>query len=144
MGYTVVLDLEGAPELPNKIGKRHWTVIAKHRRAWRTWVVLAARGKQPPRPLQRASVKLEIWRKRRTNPDNLVASVKPLIDGLQPGGVYTRGNRRYPTIGCGIIADDYAENFEGGRPEVIFHQCAKGEKPHVRITVEESTGGDDE
>ncbi len=135
-GYRVVIELEGAPELPNAIGRKHWRVQDRHTAFWRTMVVRSVGHRRPPEPLPRASVKVEVWRKRRPDPLNLVASVKPVIDGLVPSSAHKRGNQMVRGIGCGIIADDQAKNFEGGSPRVVFHQCAKGERPHVRITVE--------
>lgn len=75
-----------------------------------------------------------MWRKREPDPDNLVASVKPILDGLQPTRVSRKGQR---SIGAGIILEDRSENFEGGKAEVIYHKCVRGDTPHCVVTVEE-------
>ena len=59
---------------------------------------------------------------------DLVASVKPLIDGLQPQRNHTRKGRRYTQHGAGVIADDREGNFEGGKAEVVFHPCPRKER----------------
>lgn len=136
MPYKLVADLDGAPELPNALRRLHWRKAGEHSLYWRLYVMRAAGANIPPEPLERARVLIEVWRKRAPDPDNLVASVKPLIDGLQPRSILKRGGRLYAQPGAGVIADDRAANFEGGRAEVVFRQCKRKERVRVRITVE--------
>ena len=137
MGYRLTFNLVGVPELPNAIGRKHWSVKSDHARFWRMAVVAAVACKAPPAPLVKARVRIEVWRKGRPDPDNLVASIKPLLDGLQPSRTWLRRGQTRVVVGAGVIEDDKPENFEGGRPEVIGHQCKRGKKPRVVVTVEE-------
>lgn len=137
VGYKLVADFDGAPELPNMLRRKHWRVSRDHSRYWRLYLVKVIGRKAPPEPLEHSRVLIEVWRRGAPDPDNLVASVKPLIDGLQPERSHVRKGKRYTQFGAGVIADDRAENFEGGRAEVVFHRCPKGERVSVRITVEE-------
>ena len=137
MPYSQTIELEGAPELPNALRRLHWRDRAGHSLYWRTYIARLLLNSAPEKPLERSRVLIEVWRKGEPDPDNLVASVKPLIDGLQPRSVLKRRGRLYPQPGAGVIANDRAANFEGGRAEVVFHRCTRGECPRVRITVEE-------
>lgn len=137
VGYKLVADFDGAPELPNLLRRKHWREARDHSRYWRVYLVRVIGQKAPPAPLERARVCIEVWRRRAPDPDNLVASVKPLIDGLQPQRNHTRKGRRYTQHGAGVIADDREGNFEGGKAEVVFHPCPRKERVRVRITVEE-------
>jgi hypothetical protein len=56
-------------------------------------------------------------------PDNLTESFKPITDAL----------RR-----LGILEDDKARNFEGGRPDVRWEK-APARTGHITVTVEEPT-----
>ena len=147
MAYKLVADLDGAPDLPNVTRRLHWREARKRASYWRLYVMRVAGGsKAPPEPLERARVLIEVWRKRAPDPDNLVASIKPLIDGLQPARTFSRKGRNgerlsYPVPGAGVIADDRAANFKGGHAEVVFRQCKRKERVRVRITVEEVEHG---
>ena len=135
--YRLVVDLNGAPELPNDLNHLHWRSQWRHSRDWRIYVTAIVGARRPPRPLTLARVRVEIWRKHEPDPHDLIGSIKPLLDGLRPPTRRKRGKRYIQEIGCGVIIDDRAANFEGGLAEVVFHRCAKGEQPRVRMTIEE-------
>jgi Holliday junction resolvase RusA-like endonuclease len=94
--YVLLL---GIPPSPNALRRMHWATRAAIAREWRhsAWAAaLEARNHYCPSvgfPWLRANVKIVIVTKTATrrDPDNAVASVKPLIDGL---------------VDAGIIADD--------------------------------------
>jgi hypothetical protein len=111
---------------------------SRHARTWRTKVKLSVGSKRPEHPLQRARVLIEMWRHSEADPDNLVRSAKPILDGLQPQSVGTRKGKPYPKIGCGVIVNDKAENFQGGRAIVRQRKCKKAVPEHTIVTVEEA------
>ncbi len=124
--------------LPRRLLQQRWTAQSRYARFWRGQVVAAVANKAPEKPLEFSKVTIEMWRKgNEPDPENLAFCAKPLLDGLQPSGIRKIKKRLYPIIGCGVIADDRAANFEGGRAEVIYHRCRKGVEPHILITVEE-------
>ena len=85
-------------------------------------------------------MRVDVWRRRACDPDNLVASIKPAIDGLQPPREWSRGRRRYFDPGASVISNDARENLKGGHAEVVLHVCEKGEQPKTIVTVEEVEG----
>jgi len=138
MGYRLQVRIEGETTLPRRLLQQHRRQQSDYARFWRTQVVAAVANKAPRLPLQFSKVTIEMWRKgNEPDPENLAFSAKPLLDGLQPSGWRKYKGRPYALIGCGVIADDRKENFEGGRAEVIYHRARKGTKPHIIITVEE-------
>ena len=135
--YRLVVELNGAPELPNDLHHLHWRAQWRHTHDWRIYVTRTVGARRPRRPLTIARVRVDIWRKREADPHDLIGSIKPLLDGLRPPTHHKRGKGYIQQIGCGVLIDDRAGNFEGGRADVVAHLCGKGESPHVRITVEE-------
>jgi len=129
MGYRLEVRIDDVPALPRVLDHAHWRVVAQHRTKWRMLVKYAVGGKGPEVPLERARVSIVIHNKRAPDPDNLVASIKPILDGLQPGGRY---------VGADVIANDTAESFVGGAALVSFVKLAKGERKHMVIMVEEA------
>lgn len=129
--------VKGAPGLPNARSTMHWSVLAKERRDWRSAVCLAARhamgGSWPTEPIQKATIVFDCHRSgKQPDHDNLVASIKPLLDGLQPRTVTYRRNSPIIGIGCGLIASDEPDCI--GRPIVNWVKCKRGME-HVVITV---------
>lgn len=138
MGYRLQVRIEGVPLLARTLMSKHWREQSDHAKKWRTLVKLAVGNRRPEKPLPFSRVTIEMWRKsNEPDPENLAFSGKHLLDGLRPGGVFLRKGKAVVNIGAGVIADDRAANFEGGRAEVIWHRCKKGTKPHTIITVEE-------
>lgn len=68
--------------------RKHWAVKMKDVKEWRDAAHVLARHFKVP-PCRRIVVELHLYPKgeRRRDPDNLVASLKPLIDGLVDAGV---------------------------------------------------------
>jgi len=124
------------PKLENRIGRGHWSVESRHRREWRRLVCMVVGAKAPPEPLKFARVTIDIHRAgKQPDPDNLVRSCKPILDGLQPTKSYRRNGKFVVSRGCGVIADDQAENFDGGKAHVVWHPATKRDQ-RVVITVE--------
>jgi flavin-dependent dehydrogenase len=138
VSYRLQFTIQGVPELARALSSQHWRDQNRHAHFWRSEVVRAVGSCGPPEPLQKAEVTIEMWRKgNEPDPDNLAFSAKPLLDGLQPGGFWMRKGGVVARVGCGVLANDRKENFEGGRAEVIWHRCLKNEKPRTVITVKE-------
>ncbi len=135
--YNLVIDLVGVPELPNTIGRRHFRQQAEHTLYWRSYIARKVGSLRPPEPLAFSRVTIELWRYRRGDRFNVIASCKPLLDGLLPPKRYHRARRLVVTVGAGVIVDDADQYFYGGSPTVKVHTIRKPEKPHTRITVEE-------
>lgn len=82
--YALEFELEGLPPTPNR-QHGHWRSVRREQRDWTDRVVLAViKRKRPPSPLQSAGIHL-IRRSHsggRIDPDNLLASFRPVFNGL--------------------------------------------------------------
>lgn len=110
---------ERLPLTANRLLRAHWTAQRREVKAWSAWVLKECGWG----PLLQTRVRLEIvvYRSRLQDPDNRVASVKPLIDALK---------RR------GWIRDDSEEFLE---LTVLEWKCRRKEERtevHWRSTVE--------
>lgn len=85
----VSMVIERVPLSPNKILGRHWSFKYSDKQDWRNrifvaqpkWVRDQFRGKRP------ATVEFNVvFPKRQLDPDNLIASLKPVIDSLKACG----------------------------------------------------------
>ena len=79
------IEVEGLPELPNRIGRSHWAVQAKNKKDWTTKVGWLAKVHKQNPLLKQADIHFHICvgSKRRIDPDNLnYAVTKPSLDGL--------------------------------------------------------------
>lgn len=74
----------------------HWAVAAKKKKPWREAAMVLARAARIP-PCQRIRVELHYVPKqeRRRDPDNLIACLKPLVDGLVDAGVVADDTEHY-------------------------------------------------
>lgn len=141
---TIKFTVHGRPELPNQ-KRSHWSARARNSREWRKAVILAARVElgPPPYPMfDKATVTFDCFRSREPDHDNLVASIKPLLDGLQPAKNIRRPNGVPIHVnGCGIIATDEPSCI--GSPIVRWHKC-KRSACRVEITVDMELEGNPE
>ena len=93
------VDVPGIPPNPNR--RLHWAVLARSRSDFRGWTKLAAKdalarsGRSDDFPLRAATLEATFFVKthRRRDPDNLLASLKPLVDGLVDAGVLVDDDR---------------------------------------------------
>ncbi len=117
------------PASPNV--RQHWW--DRHREVKKAADYIQAYG--CPLPEFKGKVKLLIvreygYRQRALDPDNLVASVKPLIDALRvPKKKNEQKNR------LGVIEDDRPEMFEGGAPDVQQRRAHGKEKRTVIVVT---------
>lgn len=95
MTYTLHISIPGLPKTPN--ARMHWAERMKETKKWRTSVVAACLDQRPSTPLTRAHVTFIRYSTHRLDHDNLVASMKAHLDGLQCAGIIVNDN--YATIG---------------------------------------------
>ena len=116
------------PPSPNI--RQHWR--AKHRSIKTAADYVQAYG--TPLPVFVGPVLLKIvrewgYKQREMDPDNLVASIKVLIDVLRrPKKLNEQKNR------LGVIEDDRPESFKGGAP-IVLQRKALGKEKATVITI---------
>ena len=99
MTITIVLPHPPAPLRPN--ARCHWAVKSKAVKSYRAFakvLAIQAFANQPPPMWERASVQI-IWRcrtLRHPDPDNILASLKAVFDGLQDAGVVANDKGLWP------------------------------------------------
>lgn len=122
--YRLRFLLLGLPT-PDRNSRRHWSARHKEDDGWHRSVRFAVLGREPDRPLPCARVSYVRHSAVECEPDNLADSFKPITDAL----------RR-----IGILEDDKARNFVGGRPDVRWEK-APPRAGHITVTVEEPNDG---
>lgn len=82
----MILEIPRVPCSPNDLLGRHWRFRSKNQSAWRdeVWYALCQAGYARLRvPLPKARVSIERISRHFLDPDNLVGSIKPILDGLR-------------------------------------------------------------
>lgn len=122
--WTIALPFSKPLSLNDRM---HWRVKATHTKAWRGVAYDLARREQIP-TLQRMTAVLHYRPRdnRARDVDNLVASLKPLIDGLRDAHV---------------VDDDDTRHYTLTSPEI--HRAAKGEPGRLWLVVRELAPLDD-
>lgn len=114
--YVLRFELDGLPKMPNN-GHGHWRADHERKKKWKEKVILLVGYRRPAVPLEKACVKLTRFSSVQPDYDNLVASFKPIIDGL-----------RYAKV----LKDDRMTNF---RPECEWIKAPQGlGKIRVEVT----------
>lgn len=93
------VDLDGHPPGPNR--RMHWRAWSREKADWRSWAKLAAlvalrdSGMADEYPLRSVVVEPIFYftTNRRRDDDNLIASLKPVIDGIVDAGVVDGDDR---------------------------------------------------
>ena len=116
--YHLLISIPDLPLLPNRLQRSHWRAIQTHTKKWHALVYRHAAQHVPYEPLQRALLVLTRHSATEPDPDNLMASWKPLIDGLQR---------------VGILVNDKSENVE---LDARWVKCKIG-KGNVTIEITE-------
>jgi len=115
--YRVEFELDGLPKSQtNNYG--HWRTRAKSKKDWEERVVVATMGKWPKDPLSAATITLTRCSTSEPDYDNLVASFKPIMDGL---------------IRARIIQDDKPSVI--GHPDYHWEKAKRGQG-RIRVVVE--------
>ena len=122
--YHLKISIPGLPSLQSG-AFGHWRARRKHDHMWKDLVWLETRGKLPGDPLKRAIVVCTRFSAARKAPDfeNLAASFKPILDGLQIANV---------------IVDDAQDVI--GQPQYHWVKCGRGEG---KVVIEVSEVGED-
>ena len=82
------------PELPRLQTNNYGSFHARNKdvKKWHALVALATHGKRPDRPLDKAIVYVTRESPRKCDFDNIVASSKPIVDGLVEMGILVDDN----------------------------------------------------
>lgn len=119
----IVVTVPGIPPSPNQTRREHWAKRAAEARSWRDAALYAAldtRNRHPQQqfPIRSARLRVVIVSPTsvRRDPDNVIASVKPILDGI---------------VRAGILADD---SFAVVRELAVALE--RGKTAEVRIEVE--------
>ena len=117
--YVLDITIQGLPATYNSIGhKSHWVKL-KNTRQWK-WNVKHAVGRfLPKQALKKARLHLVRYSSTPCDYDNLIQSLKPVLDGL---------------VECGVIADDSMSVIS--KPTYDWKKTERG-KGCIRIQVEE-------
>ncbi len=77
--------LDGLPSNPNVQRGKHWSALYKEQQEWKRTTWLLARSAYRGKPLERAHLHyfIQVGDQRAHDPDNLIASLKPVQDGLK-------------------------------------------------------------
>lgn len=126
-----VIDITIPMRLPtlNEMLRMHWATRKRLHRGLSGEVLIALRAlnQAPAQPIARCSIRIERHSPRSPDPDNLVASVKPLLDVLQPGSA----RHKY---GLGVILGDDAGTI---RELAVMHVKAPPGTERTRIVIRE-------
>lgn len=95
MSYTLDLEIQTLPLLPNQLLRKHWSVVMKEKRLWHDLVGWSLKARErPSEPLGRA----RIWFTRRSrsepDPDGLVGGFKYVLDALVANRVLVDDTRQ--------------------------------------------------
>lgn len=138
MSYRLELTIPGAPSNPMNGSHGHWRQANATRQKWKEAVRLAASGKLPAEPLEKAQITLIRNGSGLLDYDGLVASMKSLVDGLLP--IYEKiplGGKRWkrgkPTW-KGVIKDDSWEVT--GDWKVVQYKVPRGQESTIIIITE--------
>ena len=84
----ITLEIPRIPESPNDLRRFHWRHRHRHDKLWKDEVWYAVLQAKPfHAPLAKVKVSIDRRSRGRLDPDNLVSSMKPVIDALRHAGV---------------------------------------------------------
>ena len=121
MARTITLRLPWFPRELSPNSRAHWAAKAKAAKAYREqcgWAVMQARNSFKSPVL--ATTTFHVDTKRRYDLDNLMASLKPLWDGL---------------VDAGILQDDSTEHLRHAESKLVV-----GSNRYISVTLEEVSG----
>ena len=92
----MILEIPRVPSSPNYLRGKHWRVRLRESRLWNEEVGLAIlTQKHRDQPYQCARVTINRQSRGELDPDNLVASVKPVIDALRHAAILVNDSPEY-------------------------------------------------
>ncbi len=120
MSYRLEIRIPGQPRPMNEVMRmRNHHARNSYMKKWKEIVGILVLRKKPERPLQKCHIRAVLHNARNFDYDGAVASLKPIVDGLQIHGV--------------IFNDSYKRT---GPWDVTQQLCKKGQE-FVELTVEE-------
>lgn len=121
--YKIEFTIRDLPDLQAAASKGHWRAKHAETKRWHERVRAIVLGDYwlPDKPLSQARVVFERHSSREPDYTNLVASMKPIEDGL---------------VRCGVLEDDKPSNYVGGAPTYRWVPAKRGEGK-VRVIVDE-------
>lgn len=93
MKYVLQLELPGLPKGLNG-SHGHFHKAARARKTWRNAAARVAYYRRPEKPLEAVKLTCIRYTASEMDYDNLVASFKPIIDGLRDAGVISNDNKK--------------------------------------------------
>jgi hypothetical protein len=93
---------------PSLNHRLHWSQRSRLNKIWRLRVQNVIRGLEPSEPLERCHAVITKYGTRDMDFDNLVTSMKPVVDGL---------------VDAGVMVDDKSRHFSC---EYKFEKCKRG------------------
>jgi hypothetical protein len=98
----VIEDIPRSPNGPKGLLRMHWAARRKYNQAW-YYLVSQALGGCRPIVKDRAVVSISQMRKRKFDPDNLVASVKPILDALVKLEIIEDDSSKFIDLECSQV-----------------------------------------
>ena len=95
MGYSLELELAVQSTDSNKILGRHWRSKHEVFERVKSEIFLSTRGKLPAKPLENFKISVQRHSSKTLDYDNLIASLKPFIDGLRYSGIIIDDSWQY-------------------------------------------------
>lgn len=117
--YRLEIRIPGQPQATNELHRYGWQKKSKIKKGWEEVVAICCLRQKPIKPLQFCHIKAVLHNARNFDYDGAVASLKPIVDGLQKAGI--------------IFNDSYKRT---GPWDVTQVHCKKGDE-FIEIIVEE-------
>ena len=114
----VINDIPVSPNGPGGLLRMHWATRKRYNDMWKIMVRQQITPQNPPEG--KMSVRITQNRRRRLDPDNLVASCKPILDALVAWGLIRDDSEKYCHLEVRQTTGIYAEtsieieNYTGG------------------------------
>lgn len=117
--YRLDFTIPHVPRLAANGSHGHWAVRNKERRQWKLFVCIAIGKRIPVMPLEKVKCTFIRGTCREPDFDNLVASMKPVRDGL---------------VEAGVVVNDKTENMPDAK--YVWQKAPRGHS-FTRVLVEE-------
>lgn len=121
--YKIQIIIEGAlPKATNEILGAHWKFKHGNAGKWKKIIAQAvAEIFKPTVPLMKAKISIVRMNWRMLDYDGLVASMKPVVDGLVQSGILK--NDTYKITGPWIVTQEFRAKKLGPRLEILVEEA---------------------
>lgn len=118
--YQISLTLHSLPDSLNKALRGHRAKYFSKNKKWDFLIAGMCRGKLPPKPLEKARIRIvrHFWRT--LDYDGLVGSMKPIVDALVSAGVIIDDN--WKVLGAWEIDQQFRPKSQGPLLEIIVEE----------------------